>query len=435
MALVSYRTYLLILLLVIQAFVGVDRLALGLLFQAIKADLVLTDTQLGFLTGIAFALFYAVLGIPLARLSDLGNRAAIITITTALWGGMVILCGLATSFAQLLLIRIGVAVGEAGCLPPAHSLIADYFDRSERPRAMAIYHLSGPIGVVISFFLVGWLNELFGWRTTIMVLGVPGVLLAIVAWLTLREPRLSARMTTIQGAVPHNAKDEQPGLTEVFRTLWSIVTFRHVLLFFAIASLFGSGLWQWKPAFFMRSYGMQSGEVGTWFAAIYAIGGLVGVYLGGELASRYAANNERLQLKAMAIVYIGFGALSALMYVTTHRWVAFGLMTVATVTTYATYGPLFATIQTLVPERMRAMSIAVLHLLANLVGIGLGPLAVGAISDSLRPRLGDESLRYALILFAPGYFWASWHLWRSSRSITRDLERVQVGVHRLGAAK
>src|SRR5687767_13558141 len=177
-----YKNYLLGLLTLILLFNCVDRLALGLLLQEIKIDLNLSDTQLGFLSGIAFALFYSIMGIPIARWADRGNRTVIISLTTAVWSLMVALCGAAGSFMQLMLIRIGVAIGEAGCVPPAHSLIADYFSRAERPRAVAIYMLGGPLSVIIGNFLAGWLNEFYGWRMTFAILGLPGLVLAALAW-------------------------------------------------------------------------------------------------------------------------------------------------------------------------------------------------------------------------------------------------------------
>src|SRR5688500_12783235 len=180
------RNYLLALLTTILAFNYIDRLALGLLLEDIKADLALTDTQLGFLTGIAFALFYAVMGIPIARWADRGNRVTIISLTTALWSVAVALCGAAGSFVQLLVIRAGVAVGEAGCHPPALSLIADYFTRAERPRAVARYMLGWPLALLIGYFAAGWLNEFWGWRATFVILGLPGLVLAALARFTLK---------------------------------------------------------------------------------------------------------------------------------------------------------------------------------------------------------------------------------------------------------
>ncbi len=427
----TYKGYLLTVLLVILAFNYVDRLALGLLLQDIKADIGLTDTQLGLLTGIAFALFYSLMGIPIARWADRGNRVAIIAITTALWSAAVALCGVAGNFLQMLLLRAGVAVGEAGCVPPAHSLIADHFTRAERPRALARYMLGVPLSSVIGYFVAGWLNELYGWRMTFVLLGLPGVALAAVAWLTLREPRRGRPQPTL-GAGLTNHSATYPALREVCATLWASATFRHLLLGYSVACLFGYGVWQWKPAFFMRSYGLGTGEVGTWLAAIYGVSGVLGLYWGGELAARRAAHNEALQLKAIAVAYCIFGAVSAGMYLSPNRYLAFALLALSTVGVYTTHGPMFATIQTLVPPRMRATAIAVIYLFSNLIGMGLGPLAAGALSDTFRPMAGEESLRYALLALCPGYVWAAWHLLRASKTVTRDLQGLHANAETAG---
>ena len=417
----TYKNYLLTVLMAILAFNYVDGSALGLVLQDIKADLHLSDTELGSLTGIAFALFYSVMGIPIARWADRGNRVTIISITAAVWSVMVALCGSAGSFLQLLLIRVGVAVGEAGCIPPAHSLIADNFTRAERPRAVARYMLGGPLSVVIGYFLAGWLNEFYGWRLTFVLLGLPGLGLAGLAWFTLREPRRGK--PTLRPAAAQTLV--QPSLKDVCVSLWGNTTFRHLLFCFAVTCFFSYGIVQWQPAFFIRSYGLKTGELGTWFAAIYGLGGLLGTYWGGELASRYAASDERLQLKAMAILNVSFGVISAFIYIAPNKYMAFVLIGLATVGTAMTAGPMFATIQTLLPQRIRAISIALLYLSGNLIGMGLGPLTVGAVSDALRPWAGEDSLRYALLALSPGCFWGAWHLWQGSKAVTRDLEAVQ----------
>lgn len=421
----THKRYLLTVLLTVLAFNYVDRLALGLLLQAIKVDLDLSDTQLGLLSGIAFALFYSVMGIPIARWADRGNRVAIISLTTALWSVMVALCGAAGSFLQLLLIRIGVAVGEAGCVPPAHSLIADHFTRAERPRAVAIYMLGGPLSLVIGYFLAGWLNELYGWRMTFALLGLPGLGLAALAWFTLTDPRVEAA-TNKSPPQPNDTASSsgQPNLKEVYATLWANITFRHLLLCFSVMVFLSFGIWHWAPAFFVRSYGLETAELGLWFAVTWGVGGLIGTYWGGELASRYAAGNERLQLVVMAVVYSSFAFISACIYLSRNQYLALALMGLAAVGGATITGPLFATIQTLVPPRMRAISIAAIYLFANLIGMGFGPLAAGALSDALRPHFGEESLRYALLFLCPVYLWAGWHLWQASRTVTRDLQLV-----------
>jgi predicted MFS family arabinose efflux permease len=407
---------------IVLAFNSVDRLALGLLLQNIKVDLHLSDTQLGFLTGIAFALFYSVMGIPIARWADRGNRVKIITITTAIWSAAVCLCALASNFVQLLLIRVGVAVGEAGCIPPAHSLIADHFTRAERPRAVAHYMLGGPLSAVIGFFVAGWLNELYGWRMTFAILGAPGLVIAALAWLTLRDPRASSAQPAAETA----SAAAQPSMREVFVTLWANKTFRHLLLCFSVKSFFTYGIAKWQPAFFIRTHGLETGELGTWLSVIYGLGGLIGTYCGGEWASRRAASNERLQLGVMALLYCAFAVIFAFVYLTPNHYVAFGLLAIAIVGMTMASAPLFATLQTLVPDHMRAVSIAIIYLFANLIGMGLGPLVAGILSDAFRPWAGEESLRYALLALSPAYLWGAWHLWRASKTVTRDLAARQL---------
>ena len=431
---VTYRNYLLVILLLIQAYSYVDGWVLGLVLQDIKADLHLSDTQLGFLTGIAFWIFYSCMGIPIARWADRGNRVTIIAVALVAWSVMVSLCAVARSFFQLALIRVGVAVGEAGCVPPAHSLIADYFTRGERPRAVAVYMLGGPVSMIIGYFCGGWLNQLYGWRSTFLFVGIPGVLLSGIARFTLKEPRCEGPSLT-GGAERRSCREQlvdkatvKVTLKEVAVTLFGNRTFRHLLMAFSIVSFFVSGITQWQPAFFVRSYGMKTGELGGWFALIYGLGGLIGTYGCGAWASRRAANNERLQLAVVALMTLAFGVFSALVYVPVGRYLAFASMAMAAVGGAAVNGPVFATIQTLVPEHMRATSIAIIYFFCNLIGTGLGPLAVGALSDLLRQWAGEESLRYALLILCPGYLWGGWHLWLASRTVTRDLESSRMAV-------
>jgi MFS family permease len=199
-------------------------------------------------------------------------------------------------------------------------------------------------------------------------------------------------------------------------------TFRHILLAYSVASFFGNGIVQWKAAFFMRSYGLQTGELGTWFALIYGICGSLGAYISGEWATRHAARNETLQLKTMGVAYATFSIISACIYLSPTVGAAFSFLALATVGFYTINGPMFAIIQSLVPERMRAMSIALVLLFGNLIGMGLGPLAAGILSDLFREWTGQESLRYALLTLCPGYIWTGWHLWQASKTVVGDLK-------------
>lgn len=414
------KKYLLALLLIIYAFNFVDRFALGLVQDAIKADLHLNDAELGLMNGLAFALFYSLMGIPIARLADRGNRVNIIALTAAVWSIMVALCGAVSTFTQLLLVRVGVGVGEAGCVPPANSLIADYFTRAERPKANALYQQGMNVSVIIAYFGAGWLNQLYGWRMMFLLVAAPGLILAVLAKLTIVEPRSSAASRTVS--------ETDPGLTltEVFRTLWMNHAFRHVLLGFSLWYFLGYGIVQWQPSFFIRSFGLGTGELGLYLALVYGVCGIVGTSLGGAWASRFAPDDEALQLKAMAVVNVLFnGILWAFIYISHDYRAALGLMAFCAVGGAMIYGPLFSIIQTLVPPRMRAVSIAIVLLCANLIGMGLGPLVVGVLSDLLVPAVGSDSLRYALLLLCPGYVWVSWHLWRASVTVKQDIEVSQ----------
>jgi|SRR5580698_1269179 MFS family permease len=422
-----YKNYMLILLMIILAFNYVDRLALGLVLQDIKASFHLSDTQLGLLSGIAFALFYSLMGMPIARWADRGNRRIIISVTTGLWSVAVALCGFATNFVHLMLCRVGVAVGEAGCMPPAHSLIADYFSRAERPRAVAVYMLGSTLSMLIGYFLAGWLNELYGWQTMFRLLGLPGIVLAVLAWLTLREPR--RQRATLAATVSDPARKTaspapQYTMREVFTTLWNNRTFRYLWLNFSVMSFFSHGVVQWQPSYFIRTFGMHTDELGAWLTLIYGVGGTVGTCIGGVLATRYAANNEALQLKATGWLYAGYGVLMVGVFLAPDKYTAITLNTIGTIGASLASGPLFGTIQTVVPERMRAMSITLIYLFANLIGMGLGPLATGALSDFFAQWAGNDSLRYALLTLCPIAWWGSAYLLLAAKTVARDVDAV-----------
>jgi len=413
------KGYLLALLTAIYAFNWIDRVALGIVQQNIKVSLQLTDTELGLLTGIAFALFYALMGVPIARWSDKGDRVSIIGITTALWSVLVALSGAAGNFLQLLLIRIGVGVGEAGCVPPAHSLIAEFFTRTQRPRAVSLYVQGPQIAMIIGYLAAGWLDELVGWRGTFVIIGLPGLVLAGLAASTLREPRRGHAREVRAAQLPHM------GTRSVLKALWASKAYRHLLICYSVWYFFGYGLLQWEPTFFIRSHGMSPGAVGTWFSLVYGVLGAAGVYIGGELAARYAEHNERRQLRGCGLALAVFALLTAGCLLASNRYVALALLGLAALGGNVCQGPIVATIQTLVAPRMRAMSIALLLFFANLIGMGLGPLVGGALSDALRPWLGIESLRYGLVILCPGYFWAAWHAWRAGQTVEAEIEKVR----------
>lgn len=431
---VTYKRYLLGLLLLITAFNFVDRLTLGLVAPSIKHDLALTDTELGLLSGIAVSLFYAVAGIPLARWADTGNRVTLIAVTTAVWSAAVTLCGAARSFVQLLVVRIVVGVGHAGCLPTVNSLLPDHFRPADRPRAMGIFELASPLGLVLGYGVAGWIAQQYGWRLTFVFLALPGLVLAAVAALTLREPRSAPSAAPPgEGALPDTGAgpDGAPlsgklidGM-RTFATLWRNTSFRYLVIAITVSSFFAGGIYQWVPSFFVRSYGMGYRELGTWLAAINAGSALLGSYVGGDLMSRFAGHNARLQFKVVAADFGVTALLTAGTYLVHSKYLAFGLMALNFLLQAATGGPLLSIAQSIVPARMRAMGFAVVYLFTNLIGEGLGPLIGGALSDALHPMLGTESLRYALVLLTPGFLWAGWHLWQASATVETDMAAAE----------
>lgn len=417
-----YKNQLLLILALVLAFNYVDRTVLGLTLQSIKADFSLSDTQLGFLTGISFALFYSVMGVPIARWADRGDRTRIIALTTVLWTIATILSGLTRTFWQLVLVRVCTAVGEAGCIPPAHSLIAETFSRPERARAVSRYMLGAPLSGLFGYYLGGWLNELYGWRATFILLGLPGLVVAGLVVLVLREPR---RQRTATAPAPDTGSTQAPAVPaspppefkQVCATLWRNRAFRHLLLCVSINYFFGYGLNFWQPAFFVRSYGLHTGELGTWFTLIFSVGGAIGTWFGGEWASSRARNNEQKQLNRTAVAYAGFGVISSLTYLAPNQYWAFALLAVGALGVTTAAGPMFSVIQTVVPENMRAVAVALIYFCANLIGMGFGPLAAGALSDALYPTFHEDSLRYTLLALSPGYLWCAWHLWRAARLV------------------
>jgi MFS family permease len=241
------------------------------------------------------------------------------------------------------------------------------------------------------------------------------VLLAALAWLTLRDPR------TTRQAITATATSAGPSVREVCAHLWATSTFRHLLFCYSVWYFFGYGVLQWQPTFFVRSHGLETGVIGTWFAVIYGVAGGAGVYFGGRLATRYAACDERRQLLGCALAFVCCAVFMESAFLARNHYVAFAAFALSAVGGGLAQGPMLATIQTLVSPRMRAMSLALIYFFANLIGFGLGPLTAGALSDALQPRFEQESLRYALLLLCPGYLWAAWHLWRASKTVAKDM--------------
>jgi len=423
-----YRRYVLAILLGVYAYNFLDRQVIAVALEAIKHDLALSDTQLGTLTGAAFAVFYSIVGLPIARWADKGNRPYIIALALALLSVTVALCSVVTSFMQLMLIRVGVGSGEAGIVPPAHSLIASYFSRSERLRAMSIFLLGGPHSMAVGYLAGGWITQWFGWRMAFLSIALPGIILTGVVRLSIREPRLAqAQLPTGVQQVAAAAESGGSPVRVVVRTLCSQATFRTLLIAFVLDGLCGNGLLQWLPVFFIRVHHMATGELGTWLALNWGVGNALGTFAGGYLTRATTADPEQRQLQLMTLIAAVYVPINICALVLPDHRVALAFLFLGALVNALATAPAYALVQSLVPEHMRATAVAVLFLLSNLIGLGLGPIFVGALSDGLSSHYGVDALRIALLACTPGYFLVALSYWRASQTVIRDLAAVEAG--------
>ena len=415
----AYKRYVLATLTVVFALNYVDRCLLILLLQPIKMDLDLSDTQLGLLTGPAFGIFYALLGIPMARWADRGNRVTITSTAIALWGATMTVCLLLRNFTQLLAVRVAASVGEAGCMPPTYSLIGDYFPQpSERNKALAVYWLASPLAALTSFLVGGWLCDRHGWRFTFFVMGLPGILVAALVKSTVQETR--------DASISAGSRDRPVlGIVEVLRLLWGQRSVRHlgiaIVLFFTMAQ----GLNPWYAAFLMRSHGMGVAELGFTLGLIFGASGIVGIVLGAYVIGHRFAHSIRTQMRLSAIAFAALVPFFLLFLLLPQKGSALTALVPLIVMFNCTLGPTFALLQRLVPEDVRATALAVVMLAANLIGIGVGPQIVGVLSDLFQPFAGVDSLRYAMLTMSFVGWWAAYHFWRVARHADSDLSSIE----------
>jgi len=385
----GYRRYVLLILTGVYVFNFVDRQILVILQESIKQDLGLSDTQLGLMTGFTFAIFYVLFGIPIAHIADKGNRRNIIAISLVIWSGMTALSGRAQNFVQLLLMRIGVGIGEAGGSPPAHSIISDLYPPERRATAMAIYSTGISIGVLIGFLVGGWVNQYFGWRMAFLIVGIPGILYALLLRFTVREP---------PRGLAENIKDhhQSHSMKEVLQLLWRSKSFRFLALGTGMAAYHAYVIASWIPSFLSRTHDMSSGEIGTWLSLLFGIGGGLGYFLGGYLTDRFGINDKRWYLWLPAIALALSVPVSLVCFFTSNTLVSLILIAFPAFFSSIYLAPCLALTHGIVGVRMRALASAVLFFVLNIIGLGLGPLFTGMISDFLEPTMGLESLRWAL---------------------------------------
>lgn len=408
----AYRYYVVAVLVLIYAVNFLDRQIMAILVAPIGKDLSLSDTQLGMLSGVAFALFYATLGLPIARLADRYNRVRIIAISCAIWSGFTICCGMAGNFLQLAAARVGVGIGEAGGSPPSYSIIADYFPPQERGYAMSLYSLGIPLGITLGTAFGAVVANAYGWRVAFFAAGAPGLVLAVLLLTTVREPLRGGL-----DAVNEASKDSS--LLKSLRAFFSDPVLRSTALSAGLSAFCGYGATAWAPAYLIRTMGMTLPEVALWYSLVNGIAMATGIFLSGWVADRWARTNPGayalmpgLGLLATIPFFIGF--------LLAPSWpLALALFVVPGLTFSMYLAPALSVIQNAVHPSERSTSGAILLLMINLIGLSGGPFLVGWVSDHLAPSFGTGSLRFGLAALIPAIVLAVIVLFRGAVLLRR----------------
>ena len=411
---VRYRWTVLVMLTLVYTFNFIDRQILVILQEPIKAELGLSDAQLGLLTGFSFALVYVTAGIPIAWLADRGNRRNIVAASLAFWSFMTAISGLVQNYGQLLAARIGVGIGEAGGSPPSHSIISDYFPPSSRGTALSFYSMGIYLGVLFGFAAGGWIAENFGWRTAFFLIGIPGIIYALaVVWVVKEPPRGQYDL----GGLPAKSS-----FSETMACLRTRPTFWWLSVGCAFSAFVSYGNGNFMPSFLMRNHGMSLSEVGAILGLISGLSGAAGTFLGGFIADRLGQRDIRWYVWIPIL-----GGLSSMIpaYYTlfgTDTTLIIAAMVPSQILSALYLGPCIATCHNLVSPGMRAMASAILYFVLNLIGLGLGPLTVGILSDLFVDAYGDNNLRYAMASALTIGMAGAFFLWMGVRSLRRDLE-------------
>ncbi len=401
--------YALVLLTAVSFFNYLDRMVVAILVEPIKLEFGLSDTQMGLITGFAFAMLYAILGLPLARIADRHSRITLVSICLAVWSAMTALTGLARNFVELFAVRMAVGVGEAGCVPAAHSLLGDLFPRERRAFAISVFQAGGVLGQSAGLVLAAVVAQVWGWRAAMIVVGLLGIPLAILMFFTVREP-------------PRSETHAQASGESMLATLKALMVrppLVHIILGIAVGAFGSYGMGQWLPSFFIRIHGLSLSEVGLYSGAVATVGAVLGTVFGGYALTRLGPRDIRWELWWPMIVFAIFP-----LFMLPSLWVddwkaALGLQLIGFFIGASGAGVALSALQTYAEQHRRATAVAITLLMSSLLGLGLGPVAVGAISDFLAPTFGTDSLRYALIATGFMPFWAATHFWLASRSSKR----------------
>lgn len=404
-----------VLLCLVNMFNALDRAALSILVEPIKADLGLSDTQLGLLTGFAFSLTYALFGIPLARLADTRSRVKLLAVCLVVWSVATAIAGLAQNFIQLALTRVVVGIGEAGGSPASVSMMGEYYTPENRSRGMNLFMLGGVAGASLGLGVVGVIADHYGWRVALFAMGLPGVLLAIVLLTTLREPPRGRFQSTSEQF------DTDIAWYQAIAQVLSRRTMLHLLVAYGISAFGGAGVSAWLGAFFMRSHGMSLSEVGALLGGVVGLASFVGVMFGVVLGPKAVRRDRRWELWWPGAVYLALVPAWMLTLYASNLYVVATMLAVTVAFSSSCVGFILTSIQSVLPAHLRGMGTAAIMFASNLVGTGAGPLLIGYLSDALAPALGDESLRYAMIIGVTVIGWGAIHFFIAAKHFRNEL--------------
>jgi predicted MFS family arabinose efflux permease len=412
------RWYVLIIMMLAYTINIADRYVMSTVLEPIRLELKLTDGGVAFLTGVSLAFFYVIMGIPLSWIADRYNRRNLLAASITIWSAMTALCGMSLGYMQLLLARIGVGIGEAGGTPSCNSIVADYFPAGRRAMAMTIFALGAPIGAWLGADMAGYVAAEYGWRMAFYVLAVPGVVLAIVIMLTIKEPK-RGRLDAVDDA-------DAPTLAQTLNFIWSQKAMVHTIMGSGLSALWGWGLMWFTPTFIQRAYGLNVGEAGGVIGPIHLVMGIGASLLTAWLVGRPSYTDPRKVLRLLAGVTALATVPSIYAYYTHSLQTATVMWWIFIPAIYFYIGPSMSLLQNLAPPKMRAMVIAVSLLVANVFNLIVAPQGVGLLSDYFAgPGGADaESLRIALLILAPTGFWAAWHYWRAEKYAVEDQKRA-----------
>ncbi len=410
------RRYILVMLTLVYVINYLDRNILNILLPAIKAEFHLKDAALGLLSGTSFAILYATLGVPLAWLADRVNRRNVIAFSMVLFSAMTVVSGYAATFMQLVGARVGTGIGEAGTSPSVNSIISDLYEPKERAGALSFYAAGLNVGLLLAFFGGGYIEQAFGWRNAFLAAGIPGLIVALLFLFTVPEPR-RGHIEKLQdaGSAPH--------LPETIRYLWSLRSFRFIAFGTAMSSFGGYAGTSFIPAFLSRTHHMSSAQIGVTLAVLFGVVGGIGTYSSGLIADWLGKRDVRWNMNVVALFILLSIPFYPFYFLASSLTVVLACAIIPTMNGAAYLAPSYAMVQSLVPLRMRAQAAAILLFILNIIGFGLGPVTVGAISDALTPSLGTDALRWALLSTVVTWLISAWCYWMAGRTLKSDLAK------------